>query len=226
MLTGDLITQLPAQSFNKIQTMKFLFELFPVILFFGVFKWGENHADAALDLVSQYLSGIMSGGTIAASQAPILLATAVAIIASLAQIGYLLVRRRKVGGMLWVSLAIIVVFGSATIYFHDDTFIKWKPTILYWCFAAALVINQVFIKKNLVRAMMEKQISLPKPVWDKLNLIWSIFFTAMGLLNLYVAFNFATDVWVDFKMFGTMGLMLAFIIAQSLFLSKHMKDIE
>lgn len=206
--------------------MKFLFELFPVILFFGVFKWGEGHTDAALGLVSQYLSGIMSDGAITASQAPILLATAVAIIASLAQIAYLLAQRRKIGGMLWVSLAIIVVFGGATIYFHDDTFIKWKPTILYWCFAAALIINQVFIKKNLVRAMMEKQVSLPEPVWGKLNLIWSIFFATMGLLNLYVAFSYTTDVWVDFKMFGTMGLMLVFIIAQGLFLSKHMKDVE
>lgn len=226
MLTGGLITRLPAPSFKKIQAMKFLFELFPVILFFVVFKWGESHADAALDLVSQYLSTVMSSGVIAAAQAPILLATGVAIIASLAQIGYLLARRRTVGGMLWVSLAIIVVFGGATIYFHDETFIKWKPTILYWCFAAALIINQFLIKKNLIRAMMEKQVSLPEPVWSKLNLIWSIFFMAMGLLNLYVAFSYATDVWVNFKMFGTMGLMLIFIIAQSLFLSKHMKDAE
>lgn len=206
--------------------MKFLFDLFPVILFFGVFKWGEGHADAAQGLVSQYLSGFMSGGAVDVSQAPILLATAVAIVASLAQIGYLLARRKKVDGMLWVSLAIIVVFGGATIYFRDNTFIKWKPTILYWCFAVALLVSQYVMKKNLVRVMMEKQVSLPEPIWGKLNLAWSIFFVAMGLLNLYVAFNYTLDTWVNFKMFGTMGLMFAFIIAQSLFLSKYMKDAE
>lgn len=206
--------------------MKFLFDLFPVILFFGVFKWGEGHVDAAQGLVSQYLSGMMSGGTVVAAQAPILLATAVAIVASLAQIGYLLARRKKVDGMLWVSLAIIVVFGGATIYFRDDTFIKWKPTILYWCFGVALLVSQLAVKKNLIRVMMEKQVALPDPVWNRLNLAWVIFFTLMGLLNLYVAFHYTIDTWVNFKMFGTMGLMFAFIIAQSLFLSKYMKDAE
>lgn len=206
--------------------MKFLFDLFPVILFFGVFKWAEGHADAAQELVTHYLSGFMSGGTVSALQAPILLSTAVAIIASLAQIGYLLARRRKVDAMLWISLAIIVVFGGATIYFRDDTFIKWKPTILYWAFALALLVSQFFIGKNLIRAMMEKQITLPEPLWGKLSLAWTAFFLFMGLLNLYVAFNYAIDIWVNFKMFGTMGLMFVFIICQSLFLSKYMKDAE
>lgn len=206
--------------------MKFLFDLFPVILFFGVFKWAEGHAESAQGLVSHYLSGIMSGGTVAVTQAPILLATAVAILASLAQIGWLLARKKKVDAMLWVSLAIIVVFGGATIYFRDDTFIKWKPTILYWCFALALLVSQLALKKNLIRSMMEKQITLPDPVWNKLNLAWTAFFAAMGVLNLYVAFNFPLDTWVNFKMFGGMGLMFAFVIAQSLFLSKHMKDTE
>ena len=204
--------------------MKFLFDLFPVILFFGVFKWGEGSPDAAQALVTQYMSGFMSGGAVAATQAPILLATAVAIIASLGQIGYLLVRRRKVDGMLWLSLGIIVVFGGATIYFRDDTFIKWKPTILYWCFAVGLLFSQMILKKNLIRSFMEKQMALPEPLWPKLNLAWVVFFAVMGLLYLYVAFNYGIDTWVNFKMFGTMGLMFAFIIGQSLFLSKYMKE--
>ncbi|KAF1040380.1 MAG: Intracellular septation protein [Herbaspirillum frisingense] len=206
--------------------MKFLFDLFPVILFFGVFKWAEGHPSAAHDLVMQYLGGAMSAGAVTAAQAPILLSTAVAIVASLAQIAWLLLRRRKVDAMLWVSLAIIVVFGGATIYFRDDTFIKWKPTILYWCFGAALLVSQLFMKKNLIRVMMEKQVSLPEPVWPRLNLAWILFFAAMGLLNLYVAFNYPLDTWVNFKMFGSMGLMFVFIIGQSLFLSKYMKDAE
>ncbi|MBP0597199.1 septation protein A [Herbaspirillum sp. LeCh32-8] len=206
--------------------MKFLFDLFPVILFFGVFKWAEGHPASAQELVMQYLGGAMSAGAVTAAQAPILLSTAVAIVASLAQIGWLLLRRRKVDAMLWVSLAIIVVFGGATIYFRDDTFIKWKPTILYWAFGLALLVSQLFMKKNLIRVMMEKQVTLPETVWPRLNLAWILFFAVMGLINIYVAFNYPLDTWVNFKMFGSMGLMFAFIIGQSLFLSKYMKDAE
>jgi len=204
--------------------MKFLFDLFPVILFFGVFKWAEGHKPGALELVTHYLGGAMSGAAVSADQAPILLATAVAIVASLAQIGWLLLRRRKVDAMLWVSLVIIVVFGGATIYFNDETFIKWKPTILYWCFGAALLGAQAFMKKNLIRAMMEKQVTLPEPIWPRLNLAWVVFFALMGALNLYIAFHFPLDTWVNFKMFGSMGLMFVFIIGQSLYLSRYMKD--
>jgi intracellular septation protein len=175
--------------------MKFLFDLFPVILFFGVFKWGEGHADAAQGFVSHYLTGFVSGGAIGVNQAPILLATAVAIIAT-------------------------------TIYFHDETFIKWKPTVLYWCFAGALLISQFFMKKNLIRAMMEKQMALPEPLWARVGVAWIVFFLTMGLLNLYVAFNYTTDQWVNFKLFGGMGLMFVFIIGQSLLLAKYIKESE
>lgn len=204
--------------------MKFLFDLLPVIIFFTVFKWGEGHADAAQALISHYFSGLISGGVIAADQAPILLATVVMIVASVAQIAYLLVRGRKVDPMLWVSLLIVGVFGGATIYFHNENFIKWKPTVLYWCFGAALFGGQIFMRKNLIRSMMEQQIKLPDTIWQRLNLAWSAFFLAMGVLNLYVAFNFPTATWVNFKLFGGMGLMFAFIVAQSLFLSRYMKD--
>lgn len=206
--------------------MKFLFDLFPVILFFGIFKWSEANLDSAQALASQYLSGIVSGGTVSALQAPILLATAVAILASFGQIGWLLAKRKKVDPMLWLSLAIIIFFGGATIYFNNETFIKWKPTVLYWCFAAGLLVSRIFFRKNLIRTVMEKQISLPDLVWNRLNLSWIGFFTAMGLLNLYIAFTFSTNAWVNFKLFGGMGLMFAFVIAQSLFLSKHMKDAQ
>jgi intracellular septation protein len=204
--------------------MKFLFDMFPVILFFGVFKWGESHADAAQAMVGQYLSGLVSGGNVGPEQAPILLATAVAIIATIAQIGYLLVRGKKVDGMLWVSLAIIVVFGGATIYFHNEAFIKWKPTVLYWAFALALVGAQLVMNKNLIRLMMKAQIDLPDPVWTRLNMAWAAFFATMGVINLYIAFNFPTSTWVNFKLFGFMGLMIAFVVAQTMYLSKYMKD--
>lgn len=206
--------------------MKFLFDLFPVILFFGMFKWGENNPDAAQALAHQYLSALMSAGGSAGTQAPIMLATAVAILATFAQIAYLLLRGRKVDTMLWISLVIITLFGGATIYFHNETFIKWKPTVLYWFFGATLLISQALFGKNLIRLMMEKQIALPDPIWSRLNLSWVGFFAAMGVINLYVAYYFPTAFWVNFKLFGSTGLMFGFIIAQSLLLSKHAKDTQ
>lgn len=204
--------------------MKFLFDLFPVILLFGVFKWGENHPEAAQAFLSQYLSGFVSGGAIMLKQAPIMLATAVAILASLGQIAYLVARRKKIDGMLWVSLAIILIFGGATIYFQNETFILWKPTVLYWCFGAALILAQLFFGKNLIRTMLETQVSLPDPVWLRLNFSWAIFFGVMGIINLYVAFNFPLDTWVNFKLFGFTGMIFIFAIGQSFFLSKYIKE--
>jgi intracellular septation protein len=177
--------------------MKFLFDLFPIILFFIAFK----------------LEGIY-------------VATAVAIAASVGQIGWLWLRGRKIDAMLWVSLAIIVVFGGATLLLHDETFIKWKPTVLYWLFAGVLSTSELLFRKNLIRAMLGEQIQLPDPAWRKLNFSWVGFFACMGFLNLYVAFNFSTDNWVNFKLFGGMGLMLAFVIGQGLFLAKYVEQNE
>ena len=177
--------------------MKFLFDLFPVILFFIVFKTMGIYA-----------------------------ATTAAIVATLAQIGWVKYRHGKVDGMLIASGVIIVVFGGATLLLHNEAFIKWKPTVLYWMFAVVLFAAEMFWNKNLIRAVMDKQLALPEPVWRKLNHAWAAFFATMGLLNLYVAFNFATETWVNFKLFGTMGLMLVFVVLQSLFLGKYMKEPE
>lgn len=204
--------------------MKFLFDLFPVILFFAMFKWGEGNPESAQALAQQFLGGLVSGGQATAAQAPIMLATALAILATMGQIAYLLLRKRKVENMLWISLVIITVFGGATIYFNNETFIKWKPTVLYWCFGAALLVGQVVFNKNLIRLMMQAQISLPDAVWQRLCLAWAGFFGLMGLVNLYVAYTFSTAAWVNFKLFGFTGLMFAFIIGQSLMLSKYLKD--
>ena len=206
--------------------MKLLFDLFPVILFFLVFKIAGGNPEAAQNFAGQYLSALVSGGEVSTAQAPILLATAVAILATIAQIVWLLARRKPVDAMLWVSLGIIVVFGGATIYFHDEQFIKLKPTVLYWCFSLVLLLSPLLIGKNLMRSMMGKQLTLPDPVWGRLNLAWGLFFAAMGAVNLYVAFSFPLTFWVNFKMFGFLGLMIAFIIAQSLYLGRYMKETE
>ena len=175
--------------------MKLLFDFFPILLFFVVFK----------------LDGIYA-------------ATAAAIVASFAQIGWLLFRRRKIDKMLWVSLAVITLFGGATLLFGNETFIKWKPTVLYWLFAGILIVAQLGFRKNLVRSMMEQQVSLPEEVWSRLQASWIGFFLAMGALNLYVAYNYSTDAWVNFKLFGGMGLMFGFVLLQAVFLAKHVHD--
>ena len=175
--------------------MKFLFDIFPVVLFFVAFKFYG-----------------------------IYVATAVAIAATFAQIGWTRLRRRKIENMQWASLAVIVVFGGATLVLQDETFIKWKPTVLYWLFAVALAVAALGFRKNLIRAMMEGQVSLPETVWGRLLASWVGFFALMGALNLAVAFNFSTDAWVNFKLFGGIGLMLAFVALQALMLARYIED--
>lgn len=204
--------------------MKFLFDLFPVLLFFASFKWGESNPDLAQAYVADYLSGLISGGVPGSEIAPILFATAVTLIASVCQIGYLLLRRKKVDAMLWISFIIIMVFGSATIYFHSETFIKWKPTVLYWCYAGAFILAQFVFKKNLIRLVMESQVKLPENIWSRLSVVWIAYFIVMGLLNLYVAFNFTTSTWASFKLISVAAIMPAFVILQSLFLAKYMEE--
>jgi len=175
--------------------MKFLFDLFPVALFFAAFK----------------LSGIY-------------VATAVAIATTVAQVAWLKLRGKPVHVMLWASLAIIVVFGGATLFLQDETYIKWKPTVLYWLFGAVLAGSALLFDKNLIRALLAEQMQLPERVWRRLNWSWVGFFAFMGAANLYVAYHYSTDLWVSFKLFGGMGLMFAFVIAQSLLLAKYVEE--
>ncbi len=204
--------------------MKFLFDLFPVALFFATLKWSEKNAEIAQSLISKYFSGVIANGVTSLELAPIMLATIVTVAASVLQIGYLLVRRKKVDTMLWVSFIIVMVFGGATIYFQSPTFIKIKLTILYWCNASVFLLAQLIFKKNLVKAAMGEQITLPETVWSRLNYAWATFFLLMGALNLYIAFNFSTDIWANFKFISFIVILPAFIIAQSLFLAKYMEE--
>jgi len=204
--------------------MKVLFDLLPVIFFFVAYTGAKHAPDSAASIVSNLLSGFGMSGAVEAEQAPLLLATVVAIVATFAQVGWLLVRRRKVDNMLWISLAIIVVLGGATLALRDPTFIKWKPTALYWTFAAVLLGASLFLKKNLIRTMMQGQLSLPDPIWTRLNLSWVAFFVLMGVINLYVAYNYSESTWVSFKLFGGIGLMIAFVVAQGLMLSRFLES--
>jgi len=199
--------------------MKFFFDLLPVILFFGAYKIAGGHEQGALEIARALL-----GDGIDLKQAPILIATAIAIVATAAQIAWVWMRHRKVETMLWVSLAIVTVFGGATLIFHDPIFVKWKPTVLYWLFAVSLAGSALLMKRNLIRKLLESQITLPDPIWARLNMAWAIFFALMGVLNLVVAYRFSEATWVNFKLFGIMGLMLVFVLAQGAWLSRYMED--
>ena len=200
--------------------MKLLFDLFPVILFFGAFKYAEKNPETA----AAWVASLLGSAVVDVKQAPILLATVVVIAATIAQIAWVHFRHGKVDKMLWISLGLVVVFGGMTLAFQNEAFIKWKPTILYWVFAISLGFSALVMKKNPMKAMLGEQLTLPEPVWGKVTLSWIAFFAVMGVLNLLVAFNFPTDTWVNFKLFGGMGLMLVFVIGQGLLLSKYIEE--
>lgn len=174
--------------------MKFLFDFFPIVLFFVAYKFGD-----------------------------IYLATLTAMAASVVQVG---ISRYKTGHfekLPLITLATIVILGGATLFFKNELFIKWKPTALYGLLAIGFLLSQVIGKKPLIQRMIEQNIQLPQKVWTQLNLSWVVFFLIMGALNLYVVYNYDTDTWVNFKLFGSLGLTLVFIIGQGIYMSRHQK---
>ena len=182
--------------------MKFLYDLFPLLLFFAAFK-----------------------------QFDIYVATAVAMIASFVQVGgYWLVRRRFETTQL-IALGVITVFGGLTLLLHDDVFIKWKPTLVYWILATLVLGSQYVGRHTLVKRMLGEQVQLPDVVWKRLNLSWGLFFAVVGALNLYVAFYYGHDldtarrqeIWVQFKVFGLLGLTVVFTFAQAFFMARHLQ---
>jgi len=201
---------------------KLLFDLFPVIIFFVAYKIGDANAEAT----RAFMAWVGLPQAVGAGEKPgIYLATLVAIVASFAQIGWVKLRGHKVEIMLWVSLGIIVVFGGATLWLHDESFIKWKPTVLYWIFSA-IIFGAAALGRNVIRNLMGAQMELPGPAWSRLNASWGGFFAFMGLANLIVAFNFSTDAWVNFKLFGSLGLMLVFVVGQSMMLTRYLNKAD
>ena len=174
--------------------MKFLFDFFPVLLFFVAINIWD-----------------------------IFVATAVAIVATFVQVGWLATRKKKIEPMLWASLGIIVIFGGLTLYLQDKTFILWKPTVLYWLFASVLA-GATLLRKNLIRSLLSEHVQLPDPVWARLNWAWVAFFGFLGVANLYVAYHYSEKIWAAFKLFGGMGLMLLFVVAQSFYLAKYVTE--
>lgn len=177
--------------------MKQLFDFFPIILFFIAFKLYD-----------------------------IYVATGVVIAATLIQVAFMWFKYRKVETMQWITLGLVTVMGGATILLHDEQFIKWKLSIIEWLFGIAFLGSQFIGDKPFVERMMSSSLSLPAPIWRRLNLMWACFFLAVGFINVYVMFNYTTEQWVYFKTFGVPGLMLVFIILQVAFIYKYLPETE
>lgn len=175
--------------------MKLLFDFFPVVAFFVAYKLFD-----------------------------IYVATGVAIVATLVQAAVSWFSTRKVATMQLVTLAMIIIFGGLTLFLKDEQFIKWKPTVINWLFGAAFLLSQFFGGRTAIERLMGANLSLPKTVWGRLNLGWVVFFFAMGGANLYVMTYFDRDTWVNFKLFGMLGLTLVFVVCQAVYLSRYMTD--
>jgi intracellular septation protein len=204
--------------------MKLLLDFLPILLFFGTYKYAEAHKDWAAVFATEHFGFMVSGGMVGEQEAPVLLSTLVVIAATALQVAWLKTRGKKIDTMLWVSLGLIVVLGGATVWFHNETFIKWKPSVLYWVMALALWASANLFGKDILRQMLGDQLKLPDPIWKRLTLLWCAFFAVMGVINILVAYNFSTDSWVNYKLFGGTGLMIVFMIGQGLYVSRHIEE--
>jgi intracellular septation protein len=190
--------------------MKLLVDFLPIVLFFIAYKFGGG--EYTFDGQTYDLKGIY-------------VATAVMIVATIIQVSYNWLAHRKVEKSHLITLVLVVVLGGLTLWLQNPDFIKWKPTAVNWLFAGVFIGAYLFTDKTLLERMMAEHIQLPNKIWGRLNIAWILFFIISGLLNLYVAFNFDEDTWVDFKLFGMLGLTLVFIVLQSIYLSKHATEL-
>ena len=182
--------------------MKFLFDFFPLVAFLIAFYYPEDREQG------------------------IYLAIQVLIIASAIQIIVYWLITRKFEKMHVITLILTVILGGATLLLKDVRFIKWKPTVVNWIFALVFFGSQFICKKPIIRRMMDHAISVPNEIWTKLNIGWVVFFIFSGIANLYVAYNFSTEFWVNFKVYGLLGLTFIFAIAQAMYMSQHIKDVN
>lgn len=200
--------------------MKLLFDFFPILLFFLIYKFYGDVPAIVISSTNALLP--FMDLTIGESKDAIYLATLVAILATIVQVSFSAIVNKKVEKMHLVTLALLIVFGGATLFLKDPLFIKWKPTAINWLFGLAFLGSQFIGNKPLVQRMMAQAVELSSPeIWRKLNLAWVGFFAVSGLLNIYVAFNYSEETWVNFKLFGLLGLTIVFIIGQAIFLSKY-----
>jgi len=205
--------------------MKLLFDFFPIILFFV--SYYQAHFLIDNTFIGQLIDPAKPD-FIAAT----IVATAMAIVASFIQVAIHWFNTHKFERMHIFSLVLITVLGSITIFLGNPAFIQWKPTVLNWLFAGVFLGSMLIGEKPIIARMMGEHIELPENVWRTLNLSWVTFFFISGAANLYVAFYYnlgaaaeaRMDTWVNFKLFGLMGLTIAFVILQALYLSRHISE--
>jgi intracellular septation protein len=203
--------------------VKLLFDLLPVLVFFGAYRVAKWFPDTALAWVAGAFGALAGTPAQQTDMAAVILASLCAIVASVVQISWLKANSQPVKAATWLSAVLVVVFGGLTVWLHNEWFIKWKPTILYVLFALILLGGRWFWKRNLLGSLLSQEVELPAHAWDKLLFAWSAFFLALGALNLYVAYNWSTESWVNFKTFGAMGLTLVFSLGTGIFISRYMQ---
>lgn len=204
--------------------MKQFFDFFPIALFYATFQIARHFKEQAAQKASEWLGFMVSGGTVGPMEAPTVLATVVVVLAIVAQILFLLARRKPISTLLWVTLGAAVVFGGVTVWFHDPLVIKWKFSVIDWLMAAGLLVSYYGFGKNAIQKLVGENLRLPDPIWVKLNLAWVGFFVFLGTLNIFIAYNFSENVWYNFKFFGSLGLMLLFAIGQAVVLSRYIEE--
>ncbi len=190
--------------------MKQFIDFIPLFLFFIVYKLDPR----VIDVVGQpvTLGGIFS-------------ATGVLIASSIVVYGILFISQRKLEKSQWLTLAACLVFGSLTLAFHSETFLKWKAPVVNWLFALAFAGSHFIGDRVLIKRLMGHALTLPDAVWARLNVAWIVFFLFSGAANLFVAFTFQS-IWVDFKVFGSLGMTLLFLVGQGIYLSRHLHDAD
>ncbi len=202
--------------------MKLLFDLLPVVVFFGAFRIAKSLPDATLGLVTAWFGAVTAPAELQGELCAIILASASAIVATVLQVGWLLARRRRIKPAVWISAAVVIVFGGLTVWLHNEWFIKWKPSILYWIFAAMLLGGKLIWRRNLLGSLLSEELQLPDAVWDRLLYAWVAFFVLLGGANLAAAYAWSTTSWVNFKTFGLLGLTLAFSLATGLYMARYL----
>ncbi|SDI81541.1 septation protein A [Pseudomonas abietaniphila] len=190
--------------------MKQFIDFIPLILFFIVYKISPQ----AVDILGHTF---MVGG--------IFSATAMLIASSIVVYGILFIRQGKLEKSQWLTLIACLVFGSLTLAFHSETFLKWKAPVVNWLFALIFAGSHFIGDRLLIQRIMGHALTLPQAIWVKLNIAWIVFFLFCGAANLYVAFTYQ-DFWVDFKVFGSLGMTLIFLIGQGIFLARHIHDAD
>ena len=201
--------------------MKLLFDLLPIPLFVVCLQVAEGQRSGALAWAGTPFEGLVDGGRMGVAEAPVLLATLVVVLATAAQMAWTTWRGRKVETLLWVSLALVVVLGGVTLWSLNDTHIKWKPSVLYWATGVAFWLSPILFNRNLPKALLGEHFDPPAWVWLRLNLFWIGFLSGMGLLNLWIADSFSRETWMAFTLFGGIGLVLAFTLAQAALLGRY-----